>query len=356
MLPDARAPVDAVRLDDDDPPDLVPELLFVVLFLPVLLLVLLLPVLLLVLLLPVLLLPVLRLELLFAVLLAELLFAVVLFADPRPELLFAGLFLPVLLELLVAVFLPVLLLAVLRLAVVLLLELLLAVLRLAVLRLAVVLLLELLLLELLLAVLFLPVPLLLAPERFFAPLRLRDEPPRPPSDSASMSSSFRIREAPAIPARVARLRSSATVMSSMLRATSAPSPFPLTCAVATPVRRRLITTRGPCTCPFDAQGRGSHPAHVRRPRSRGAGYTGREARVAAMRRPVDGPGRVPGAFGRHPHGNETPHGGWSTGSRRAGRRSGGRAPIRAIVSRTQRRSRALDCWRTPPRTRSAPRA
>ena len=133
---------------------------------------------------------------------AELFLLVIFLPVLRLELLFAVLFLPVLLELLLAVFR----------------------------------------LELLLAVLLVPVLLLLAPVRFFAPLRFRDEPPRPPLDSASMSSSFRIREAPAIPARVARLRSSATVMSSMLRATSAPSPIvPLTCAVATPVRRPLIT-------------------------------------------------------------------------------------------------------------------
>jgi hypothetical protein len=154
------------------------------------------------------------------VLLLELLFAVVLL----PELRLAVV---LLLELLFAV----VLLPELRLAVVLLLELRLAVLFLPAPLFAVVFLPELrlavvLLLELRLAVLFLPAPLLLAPERFFAPLRFRDELPRPPSDSASMSSSFRIREAPAIPARVARLRSSATVMSSMLRATSAPSPVP----------------------------------------------------------------------------------------------------------------------------------
>ena len=214
--PDAREPVD--RLADEDPPDLEAELL-VVLFFPVLLVA---ELFLLVLFFPV----VLRLErvvavFLFAVPLRELLFvAGLLFAVPLLGLLLAELFLLVLflpvlrLELLFAVlFLPVLL------------ELLLAVFR----------------LELLLAVLLLPV-LLLVPDRFFAPLRFRDEPPRPPFDSASMSSSFRIREAPAIPARVARLRSSATVMSSMLRATSAPSPIvPLTCAVATPVRRPLIT-------------------------------------------------------------------------------------------------------------------
>ena len=163
VLPDARVPVD--RLDDDDP-DLEAELL-VVLFFPVLLfaelflLVLFLPVLRLEVVLAVLLLAVPLLELLFA----GLLFAGLLFAVPLLELLLAGLFLLVLflpalrLELLFAVlFLPVLL------------ELLLAV----------------FLLELLLAVLLLPVLLLLALERFFAPLRFRDEPPRPPFDSASM--------------------------------------------------------------------------------------------------------------------------------------------------------------------------
>jgi hypothetical protein len=191
---------------DEDALDLVPEARFAVPFLPVLLLVLLLVVLLLVVLLlvvlflpvlflPVLFLPVLLLELLLAVLLlavlllAVLLLAVLLLAVLLFELLFfAALFFAALLEALLTVFL--------------------------------------------LAVLFLPVLLPVAPERFFAPLRFRDEPaPRPP-DSAPISSSFRIREAPAIPARVARLRSSATVMSSMLRATSAPSPmFPLTCAL-----------------------------------------------------------------------------------------------------------------------------
>ena len=218
--PDARVPVD--RLDDDDPPDLEAELL-VVLFFPVLLFA---ELFLLVLFLPV----VLRLERVVAVFLL---------AVPLPELLFAGLFFAGLLFavplvlLLAELFLLVLFLPVLRL------ELLFAVLFLPVLL---ELLLAVFLLELFLAVLLLPV-LLLAPERFFAPLRFRDEPPRPPFDSASMSSSFRIREAPAIPARVARLLSSATVMSSMLRATSAPSPIvPLTCAVATPARRPLITT------------------------------------------------------------------------------------------------------------------
>jgi hypothetical protein len=282
--PDAREPVD--RLDDDEPPDLEAELLVV--FLPVLRLELLfLPVLLFAeLFLLVLFFPVLRLELLLAVLLLELLFAVPLFAVPllglllaglfllvlfllvlRLELLFAGLFLPVLLELLLAVFL----------------------------------------LELLLALLLVPVLLLLAPERFFAPLRFREEPPRPPFDSASMSSSFRIREAPAIPARVARLRSSATVMSSMLRATSAPSPIvPLTCAVATPVRRPLITP--PSTARPDARGRGLAPCSRSPPSSRGAGYTGREPRVAATDAPTDGWGRWfrGRRFGRRSRGNEPP--------------------------------------------------
>ena len=36
------------------------------------------------------------------------------------------------------------------------------------------------------------------------------------------------------------------------------------------------------------------------------------------------------------------------------RRSGGRAPIRAVLSRARPRSRALDCWRMPPRSGSAP--
>ena len=181
----------------------------------------------------------------------ERVFAVLLFAVPLLELLFAGLLFAVpLLELLLAeLFLLVLFLPVLRL------ELLFAVLFLPVLL---ELLLAVFLLELLLAVL-----LLLAPERFFAPLRFRDEPPRPPFDSASMSSSFRIREAPAIPARTARLLSSATVMSSMLRATSAPSPIvPLTCAVATPVRPPLITS--PSAAPPDARAEASRHARGRR--------------------------------------------------------------------------------------------
>jgi hypothetical protein len=221
--PDARGTVDAVRLDDEDLLDLVPEARFAVAFLPVLLLELLFAVLLAALFLPVL--EVLLAVLLFAVvLLLELLFAVLL------EPLFAVLRFAVLLEPLFAVLRFAVLLEPLF-AVVLLLELLFAVLleRLF----AVVLLLELrfaVLLEplfavLLFAVLFLPVLVLLAPPRFFAPLRFRGEPAPRPSDSASMSSSLRIREAPLIPARVARLRSSTTVMSSMLRATSAPSPM-----------------------------------------------------------------------------------------------------------------------------------
>jgi hypothetical protein len=189
--PDARRPVDAVRLDED-PLDLVPDPRFAVAFLPVLFL------------------AVLLLEVLLAVLLLEVLLAVLL-----PEVLLAVV---LLLELRFAVLLEPLL-AVLRFAV--LLEPLFAVLRFAVLfepLFAVV-----LLLELRFAVLRLPVLLALA--RFFAPLRFRGAPAPRPSDSASMSSSFRIREAPLIPARVARLRSSTTVMSSMLRATSAPSPM-----------------------------------------------------------------------------------------------------------------------------------
>jgi hypothetical protein len=283
--PDARVPVD--RLDDDDPPDLEAELL-VVLFFPVLLLA--------ELFLLVLFLPVLRLELVFAVFL----FAGLLFAVPLVELLFAGLLFAVpLVELLLAelfllvLFLLVLFLPVLRL------ELLFVVLFRPVLL---ELLLAVFLLELLLAVLLLPV--LLAPERFFAPLRFRDEPPRPPFDSASMSSSFRIREAPAIPARVARLRSSVTVMSSMLRATSAPSPIvPLTCAVATPVRPPLITP--PSTAPPDARGRGLAPCS----RSPSASAWSRLHREGIARRRVRGAdrrGRGSGgaAFGHRSRGNE----------------------------------------------------
>jgi hypothetical protein len=319
--PEARVPVD--RRDDDDLPDLEAELL-VVLFFPLLLFA--------ELFLLVLFLPVLRVELLFAVPLLELLFAVLLLAVPLLELLFAELFLLVLflpvlrLELLFAgLFLPVLL------------ELLLAV----------------FLLELLFAVLLLPV--LLAPERFFAPLRFRDEPPRPPFDSASMSSSFRIREAPAIPARVARFRSSATVMSSKLRATSAPSPIvPSTCAVATPVLRPLITR--PSGAPLDPGAEASRHARDRRPLSRGAGYTGREPRVAATEAPTDGSRvRARRLAGAHAGTNRS----WRMEHRIEEswpRRSGGRAPIQAVFSRARPRSRALDCWRMPPRSGSAPRA
>jgi hypothetical protein len=331
---DAREPVD--RLDDDDPPDLEAELLVVLLpvlrlelfFFPVLLFA--------ELFLLVLFLPVLRLELLLAVLLLEVLFAVLLFAVALLELLLAGLFLLVLfllvlrLELLFAgLFLPVLL------------ELLFAV----------------FLLELLFAVLLVPVLLLLAPERFFAPLRFREEPPRPPFDSASMSSSFRIREAPAIPARVARLRSSATVMSSMLRATSAPSPIvPLTCAVATPVRRPLITP--PSAAPPGARGRGFAPCSPSPPSSRGAGYTGREPGVAATGTPpmagVDG--SEAGVLAVAHAGTNRPWPMEHLIEKSWPRRSGGRAPIQAILSRARPRSRALDCSRMPPRTGSAPRA
>jgi hypothetical protein len=279
--PDARVPVD--RLDDDDPPDLEAELL-VVLFFPVLLLA---ELFLLVLFLPV----VLRLErvvavFLFAVPLLELLFAGLLFAEPLLELFFAGL-------LLAELFLLVLFLPVLRL------ELLFAVLFLPVLL---ELLLAVFLLELFLAVLLLPVLLLLAPERFFAPLRFRDEPPRPPFDSASMSSSFRIREAPAIPARVARLRSSATVMSSMLRATSAPSP-----------NRPLDL----CSC-YPSDPAANHPAERRtpddarqRPRATLAVAAAfawsrlhREGTARRRDRGADRRGRGSGAFGRRSRGNE----------------------------------------------------
>jgi hypothetical protein len=329
--PGVRVPVDRL---DDDPPDLEAELLVV--FLPVLRLELLFfPVLLFAeLFLLVLFFPVLRLELLLAVLLLELLFAALLLAVLllelllaglfllvlvllvlRRELLFAGLFLPVLLELLLAVFL----------------------------------------LGLLFAVLLVPVLLLLAPERFFAPLRFREEPPRPPFDSASMSSSFRIREAPAIPARVARLRSSATVMSSMLRATSAPSPIvPLTCAVATPVRRPLITP--PSTAPPDARREGLVASLRSPPSSRGAGYTGRGPRVAASEAPPDG-SRSGGARLAVAHAGT--NGPWPMEhliEESWPRTSGGRAPIQVIRSRARPRSRALGCWRMPPLTGSAPRA
>jgi hypothetical protein len=319
--PEARVPVD--RRDEDDLPDLEAELL-VVLFFPLLLFG--------ELFLLVLLLPVLRLELLFAVALLELLFAVLLLAVLLLELLFVELFLPALflpvlrLELLFAgLFLPVLL------------ELLLAV----------------FLLELLFAVLLLPV--LLAPERFFAPLRFRDEPPRPPFDSASMSSSFRIREAPAIPARVARFRSSATVMSSKLRATSAPSPIvPSTCAVATPVLRPLITR--PSGAPLDPGAEASRHARDRRPLSRGAGYTGREPCVAATEAPPTDRGsgvRVWPALTRE----RTARGGWSTGSRRAGRGEAGgelrSRPSSAERGRGRERSTAGECRRGAARRRGS---
>ena len=282
---------------------------------------------------------------LFAVPLVELLFAGLLFAVPLLELLFAVLLVGLLLAelFLLVLFLPVLFLPVLRL------ELLLAVLFLPVLL---ELLLAVFLLEPLLAVLRLPV-LLLAPERFFAPLRFRDEPPRPPFDSASMSSSFRIREAPAIPARVARLRSSATVMSSMLRATSAPSPIvPLTCAVATPVRRRLITP--PSAALLDPRRRGLRLARGRRgfawSRLHREGIVRRRDRGADRR--VEGPGwRVWPSLAREPTARE----GWSTGSRRAGRGEAGgelrSGPSSAERGRGRERSTAGECHRGAARRR-----
>jgi hypothetical protein len=226
-----------------------------------------------------------------------------------------GLRFAVLLEALLAV-LPFVVLLEPLLAVVRLPELLFAVLFLPVLLFAVVFLPELLfLLELLFAVLFLPVLLLLPPARFFAPLRFRVERAPRPSDSASMSSSFRIREAPLIPARVARLRSSTTVMSSMLRATSAPSPiFPLTCAGATPVRGPLIT----------------RPAVTRLTRMPSRSTTiGASPRLhregcAVAPRALEGPRRGPGGVCPSFTRERKVRGRSSTGSRRAGRQQAGR--------------------------------
>jgi hypothetical protein len=169
-----------------------------------------------------------------------------------------------------------------------------------------------------------------------------------------MSSSFRIREAPAIPARVARLRSSATVMSSMLRATSAPSPIvPSTCAVATPVPRPLITR--PSGAPLDPRGRGLAPCS----RSPSAFAWSRLHREGTARRGergadrrLEGPGHAVLAVA-HAGANRS----WLMEHRIEEswpRRSGGRAPIRAVLSRARPRSRALDCWRMPPRSGSAP--